>query len=88
MHALLMNCRDATIITERARYTPLTRMERKGYKLHLLLCKHCRRYAQQSELIDACLQQWADRQEHLHQADTLPAEVKRKWEEQIREKLK
>lgn len=36
------------------------RWERLGLRLHLLMCRHCRRYARQLRALTSATRQWAD----------------------------
>lgn len=74
LHTLMPCCKEATLLAEKQLQQPLSRWERIGLRLHLLLCHFCRRYAKQSKAIDKHLREMAA------ENTTLDESVKRQWE--------
>lgn len=57
----MMNCRDATLLMSSALDRRLTRGERLGLRLHLLICKGCRNFRQQMTFVrQACRHERGD----------------------------
>ncbi|WP_316838694.1 hypothetical protein [Pedobacter gandavensis] len=53
---ILYNCRKATFLIEKKTLSPLTKQENILLKLHLAGCSICRRFQQQSLLINKMIQ--------------------------------
>ena len=51
----MKNCQDTTQDIERATFERLTLKDRLGLRLHLSMCKDCRRYFKDSKSIDKLL---------------------------------
>jgi hypothetical protein len=81
--ALSPNCQEAVRLQSEALDHPLSSMERLGLRLHLVLCKWCRRYGKQIRLLrDAA-------HEHPEQlADAVPQELSAAAKERIRLSLR
>ncbi len=47
----MLNCEQATRLASEGLDRPLTRKERWALKLHLLLCRGCRRYRRHLEIL-------------------------------------
>jgi len=52
MHMLFLSCLKATELIEKKLYSRLSFKEKLQLKIHKLMCKACRRYEKQSELIE------------------------------------
>lgn len=59
--ALLPNCRDAGRLQSEALDTKLCFSKRAGLRLHLLICKWCRRYGKQIHFLHEAASGHADR---------------------------
>ncbi|HQW06211.1 MAG: hypothetical protein IPH05_14030 [Flavobacteriales bacterium] len=54
---LMIHCRKATELGERRELEPLTFVEQAGLWFHTRMCKYCKAYLAQSEVIDEHLQE-------------------------------
>ncbi|MBO9732181.1 MAG: hypothetical protein J7623_26300 [Chitinophaga sp.] len=77
-------CKEVTLMIEKElQHAALSFWQRMGMKIHLLICIYCRRYAQQSKIIDTHLDGM------VAQTDLLPdPSLKEKWEKVIAENKK
>lgn len=53
---LTLSCRRASQLLSKAQDTPLTRTERAALRLHLLICRSCRRFNRQLILLRQLIQ--------------------------------
>jgi len=60
LRALSPNCRDVSRLQSQALDGALPAADRLGLRLHLLLCRWCRRYGQQIRFLRAAAQNQAD----------------------------
>ena len=83
--ALSPNCREAARAQSDALEQPLSLSKRIGLRLHLLLCKWCRRYGQQIRFLRETAQQ---HQEELTTAapQKLSAEARKRIKKSLQEK--
>ena len=51
MHAIMLSCDDATFLISKAQYNSLNLRERIQLKLHLMGCKFCRLFENQSQAL-------------------------------------
>ena len=58
--ALVPNCREASRLQSEALDHPLSLPKRFGLRLHLLVCKWCRRYGKQIRFLRQALRQHTD----------------------------
>jgi len=73
LRVLSPNCQEAVRLQSDALDRPLSPAKRLGLRIHLLLCKWCRRYGRQI----AFLRIVAQNCDHEHESDkTLPAEAR------------
>lgn len=73
IRALMPNCRQAIRLQSEALDRPLSRWERLGLRLHLVLCVWCLRYGQQLKFLRTAAQNC----EHDHEPkQTLPVEAR------------
>jgi hypothetical protein len=63
MSKVMPNCHEASILTSRAMDEDISLKERVGLKMHLLVCKWCRRYSKQVNLIRDIVRRQASRVE-------------------------
>ncbi len=56
----MLNCDTATLLITKGEFTKLSCVEKLQLKMHLMGCKFCRRFKQQSEFISYAIRQ-ADR---------------------------
>ena len=61
LKTLFANCRDVTYLHQKQREGKLSFAENIGYRLHLLYCKVCRLFIHQSEQIEQCVHQSANK---------------------------
>ncbi|MCW3463889.1 hypothetical protein [Chitinophaga nivalis] len=83
-HTLFPCCKEATLLAEKRLQQPLPLKERVGLDIHLLLCRHCRRYVQQSKRIDKLLREYFTTLAYTSPDETRLAQ----WEQLIADKLK
>lgn len=83
MGELSPSCREATRLQSEAMDRPLGLRQRIGLRIHLILCRWCRRYGKQIGFLRSAAQ------EHEKHDATLPAQVLRpEAKERIKERLK
>jgi hypothetical protein len=59
----MLSCRDVSKIVSSDEMNELGRMKRMELRLHLMLCRHCKRYADQMRAIGEAMRQiWRSRQ--------------------------
>ena len=51
----MLSCKQASQLISQSLEQPLTMRERFGLKLHLFICKYCRRFSQQLQAISIAL---------------------------------
>ena len=61
LRALSPNCREASRLQSEALDRSLSRGQRLGLRLHLLLCKWCRRYGTQIRFLRQAVQEHTDK---------------------------
>ena len=81
--SLFPSCRDASRLQSEALDRPLTRLQRLGLALHLVVCKWCRRYGKQLRFLRQAARQ------HPEQFDDpapqgLSAEARERLKESLR----
>jgi orotate phosphoribosyltransferase-like protein len=59
IHALLLSCNTATFLIERKSLSPLTSLQKFQLKWHLSICDTCKRFQEQSILLDKALEKLA-----------------------------
>jgi hypothetical protein len=79
LHTLSPNCREASRLQSDALDQPLSLPRRFGLRLHLLICKWCRRYGKQIRFLRQAV--------HEH-PDELSEAVPRSLSPEARERLK
>lgn len=57
MHLLILSCKKASFLIEKAHGKPLSLLERIQLSMHLRICEKCSRYQQQSLIIETLLKQ-------------------------------
>ena len=73
LRALSPNCKEAVRLQSDALDRPLSPARRLGLRIHLLLCKWCRRYGKQISFLRKVAQDY----DHEHEPpQTLPAEAR------------
>jgi len=75
MSLLSQSCAQATRLLSDSQESPLPVTARIGLRLHVAICRQCRRYGRQLRLIRAA---FADFPEHLVPAEPLPKEWRRR----------
>lgn len=55
LSALTFSCKRITEITEKEQVNTLSSTDKFRYELHLLMCKLCRSYVKQSQIIEKAL---------------------------------
>jgi hypothetical protein len=76
------NCRDASRLQSEALDKKLSFAKRVGLRLHLLICKWCRRYGKQIRFLRSAAQQCPD-----HLTEAIPQNLSAEAKERIRERL-
>jgi hypothetical protein len=59
-HTLSPSCREASRLQSEALDRPLSRAERLGLRLHVLLCSWCRRYGRQIRFLNSAIREHPD----------------------------
>lgn len=83
VRTLSPTCRDATRLQSLAMDRNLTRSQRFGLRVHLILCRWCRRYRQQLELMRGALRSTPDKLQ-----DSPPPRLSEAARERMRESLR
>ncbi len=65
IHFFFFNCRQATLLIERQQKKPLVWLNSYKLKVHLKVCKSCKKYELQSQLLEKLLGQ-----NHVNSDDT------------------
>ncbi len=58
----MKTCREISRLTSESRYRRLAAGERLGLTLHRLLCRPCRRFARQMQMLDQSIAAWRERE--------------------------
>lgn len=72
----MLNCKDASHLISQRLERPLGRWERWGLAMHLLMCRYCRRFSQQLELIQRALRMLGRQADVGGEAAELSAEAR------------
>ncbi len=81
--ALLPTCRDAGRLQSEAIDTKLCFSKRAGLRLHLLICKWCRRYGKQVDFLHQAASEHAD-----HLTEAVPGQLSPEARERITRRLR
>jgi len=79
---LSLSCRDAVRLQSDALDRPLTFGERLGLRIHLLLCKWCRRYRRQISFLRTAAEQCHEH-EHALPPKTLSAAARQRIKDRL-----
>jgi hypothetical protein len=77
------NCREASRLQSEALDKKLSFSRRVGLRLHLLICKWCRRYGKQIRFLRSAAEQCPD-----HLTEAVPQKLSAEARERIRERLR
>ncbi len=78
-----LRCKHATRLISQSMERPLTRGEKISLGVHLFVCKWCRRYRRQLQLMQEMIQEFASI-ETTHAGTRMPESARRRIEEAIR----
>ena len=81
LRMLLPNCREASRLQSEALDHPLSLPQRLGLRLHLLICKWCRRYAKQIRFLRQAVR------EHPDEVNGPPQGLSREARERLKRSL-
>ena len=56
MHKIVLSCKQATFYSSVQAYKKLKKLARMQHKLHLMMCPSCKRFDNQSKIIDQSMQ--------------------------------
>lgn len=62
---MMIHCRKATELLSAAQDRPLATSERFALRLHLALCRHCRTFSRQLDLLRDASGRWKQQQNDL-----------------------
>lgn len=65
IHALLLSCNSATLLIERKSVSPLNSIQKIQLKMHLSICDSCKRFQEQSTLLDKAIEKLSGRNNPL-----------------------
>jgi hypothetical protein len=87
LHTLSPNCREASRLQSHALDQPLSLPKRFGLRMHLLICKWCRRYGKQIRFLRQALH---ERPDELNEAAprSLSPEVRQRLKQAFRDDQK
>jgi hypothetical protein len=80
---LLINCDEATTICDKSQYNEASFMEKVRLSLHLALCKNCKKYTKQNNLMSDVFNRFAtpcQGSDHMPDKDKSDLEAKLKQE--------
>ena len=80
-------CREATRLQSQALERPLTLWERLGLRIHLVLCRWCKRYGIQIRFLRSAAQKQSEHPETLP-AQSLNAEARERMKQKLRTETK
>jgi predicted anti-sigma-YlaC factor YlaD len=72
----MLNCKDASHLISQRLDRPLGRRERWGLRMHLLMCRYCRRFSRQLGLIHLALRKLGRESEQTEEGAELSAEAR------------
>ena len=81
---LFINCDEATTICDKSQYGEASLFERIRLTLHLVLCKHCKKYTRQNNLMTDVYKRFATPCEG---SDRMPEKEKKDLEAKLQEEL-
>lgn len=79
----MISCKKATELTEKRLITGLTMKDRFGLFFHLMICRSCRVYSQQSKRIDSFLKSLDEKKAY----PTMNAELKNRIKQRLNEEI-
>jgi hypothetical protein len=82
MAELSPSCREATRLQSEAMDHPLSLQKRIGLRIHLFLCRWCRRYGRQIGFLRSVAHEHEKHEETLP-SQTLPTEAKQRMKERL-----
>jgi len=85
----MRSCRDTTKLLSESMDRDLPLRTRVGLRLHLMMCKYCKRYAQQLQFIHKAFGENAERlaESQSCQAPPLPEDRRRRIESALNDQL-
>ena len=83
----MLSCKETSELLSRAQDERLTFTERMGVRIHLLMCRLCRRYEKQLRFIRKATESLAQGSAHDDEAAmSLPPEARERVKEALRQK--
>jgi len=58
MEKIFLSCKEVTELTEKKQLAKLTFKEKFQFNMHLMMCKACKSYQQQSLIMEKMIQKW------------------------------
>ncbi|MBS1594982.1 MAG: hypothetical protein JST90_11740 [Bacteroidetes bacterium] len=86
-NTLFMNCAEATAVVEKKRDGKLSLAERFGVWLHLVYCKLCKAFFDQSAILDRSYHHLAERVNDGQQSYTLDPSRKEQMKNALQEEM-
>lgn len=77
------SCKEATLLSERAKEMKLSFLQRFKLSIHLSYCKYCQRFVQQSKLMDTAMKKY---KEDLFESPSYNLSVE--FKDSLQEKMK
>ncbi len=68
----MRSCKDTARILSDSRDEPLPFMTRMGLRMHLMMCRFCRRYDHQLDVIEAVCAGYAESADEIHPGELSP----------------
>jgi hypothetical protein len=87
LHTLSPNCREASRLQSEALDRSLSRGQRLGLRLHLLLCKWCRRYGRHIRFLRMVVHEHPD-EVNGSTPQSLPPEARERLKQSLRDSSK
>lgn len=76
LNILLLSCKKATELIEKNEITPLSKKEKLQLRIHTSMCKACRSYEKQSDILEKALSEWVRKKENSNDEKVLSSQVK------------
>ena len=73
-----MSCRKASYIIEKAEVSEISFLERMSLKFHLMICKLCRKYQDDSRILGRLMKKLATHNHTGHLTEEEKAEIKKR----------
>ncbi len=83
MKILMLSCKEAAALSSKKSFEPLTFKESLQFKMHTSVCKACKAFSKQNELLDSAIEKALnkDRIETIQLSDNQRVKIKKSLSE-------